>query len=91
MREVYESTGYVLDPHGAVGYRALADHLAANADAAGFFLETAHPVKFDSVERILGPFGEPPHSISELLTREKRSIEMDVNYDDLKDLLTSKL
>jgi len=91
MREVYEGTGYVLDPHGAVGYRALADHLAACPGESGFFLETAHPVKFDSVERILAPVVETPKAISELLIREKRSIEMEVNYHELKDLLMSKL
>jgi threonine synthase len=91
MREVYESTGYVLDPHGAVGYRALADHLATDQNAPGFFLETAHPVKFDSVKQIIGSVGTPPDSISALLTREKRSIEMDVSYHEFKDLLMSKL
>lgn len=91
MREVYDSSGYVLDPHGAVGYRALADHLKANKQDSGFFLETAHPVKFDSVNRILGNVVEPPGAVRSLSGREKGSIEMDVNYSDLRDLLLTKL
>ncbi len=30
MREVFEKYNYVLDPHGAVGFRALADYLSEN-------------------------------------------------------------
>lgn len=26
MRDVYQRTGYILDPHGAVGYRALREY-----------------------------------------------------------------
>ncbi|HEX2639943.1 MAG TPA: threonine synthase, partial [Pyrinomonadaceae bacterium] len=54
MREVYRQYGYTLDPHGAVGYRALADYLERSPNEKGIFIETAHPVKFASVEEILG-------------------------------------
>jgi len=91
MREVYNTSGYVLDPHGAVGYRALADHLMAKGKGSGFFLETAHPVKFDSVTQVLGDVVEVPDAVRAVSAREKHSIEMDVNYDDLRDLLVSKL
>lgn len=91
MRDVYEASGYVLDPHGSVGYRALADYLNNHPKEKGIFLETAHPVKFDSVEKIIGTYGNVPESIPDLLSRKKESIEMNVNYDDLKDLLLSKI
>jgi threonine synthase len=91
MRFVYESTGYILDPHGAVGYSALADHLNGMPGSGGYFLETAHPVKFDSVREILGTEGDIPETVHKLLSLEKRSIDMDVDYPALKDLLLSKL
>ncbi len=91
MRSVYQDAGYVLDPHGAVGYRALADHLAANPGSKGFFLETAHPVKFDSVGEIIGTQVEVPAAIRDLLSKEKRSTEMEVNYDALRAVLVSKI
>ncbi len=91
MRDVYEKYVYILDPHGAVGYRALADHLAQYHDQKGIFLETAHPVKFDSVNDILGTQGKVPASVGSLFAKEKHSIEMDVKYEDLKDLLVSKI
>ncbi len=91
MREVYSEEGYVLDPHGAVGYRALADHLESRPDSRGIFLETAHPVKFDSVNEIIGTYGDVPGSVSGLFNREKQSIEMENNYDQLKALLAAKI
>lgn len=90
MKEVYKKYNYILDPHGAVGFRALADYLAEN-EGAGFFLETAHPIKFDSVEEIVGTFGEVPESVKELYSKPKESIEMKADYEELKDLLLSKV
>lgn len=91
MREVYEANNYILDPHGAVGYSALADHLAQHLNQKGIFLETAHPVKFDSVTEIIGTQGTVPEAVNELFSREKQSIEIEVNYDDLKSLILSKI
>ena len=90
MREVFEKYNYVLDPHGAVGFRALADYLAEN-EGAGFFLETAHPIKFDSVEKIIGTFGETPESVKDLYEKPKQSIEMKADYEDLKGLLLERI
>jgi threonine synthase len=84
MREVYGKYGYILDPHGAVGYRALADHLDAHPGQKGIFLETAHPVKFDSVGEILGTSGDTPDGINELLGKEKDSVQIKPDYEQLR-------
>ena len=91
MIDVYKETGYILDPHGAVGYRALADHLITDPDARGLFLETAHPVKFDSVREIIGTFGATPPSVDELYKKAKVSTEMENDYDALREVLLSKI
>jgi threonine synthase len=91
MREVYTQCNYILDPHGAVGCRALSDYLGRNPDARGFFIETAHPVKFDSVTDILGTQGPIPVSVKELLDREKQSTEVPNDYSAVKDILLAKL
>ena len=91
MREVFKKYRYVLDPHGAVGFYALEKYLEENPDEKGFFLETAHPIKFDSVEKIIGTHGEPPDSVKKLFSRQKHSVEMDINYDDLKEILLGKI
>ena len=91
MSEVYEQHGYILDPHGAVGYRAIADHFENHSDQRGIVLETAHPVKFDSVNEIIGTQGETPSSVKELFSKEKNSIETRNDYGDVKEILFSKI
>lgn len=89
ISEVFEATGYILDPHGAVGYRALADHIKDYPDQAGFFLETAHPVKFDTVAETIGTAGPVPESVENLRSKVKQSIEMDNDYDHFRAHLLS--
>ena len=91
MREVFEKYGYVLDPHGAVGFHALENYLSENKGQKGIFLETAHPVKFDSVKEITGTFGIVPDSVRVLFDREKQRVEISVNYEDLKEILLGKI
>ncbi len=55
IREVQTEYQYLTDPHGAVGFLALKRYLQDHPGDSGFFLETAHPVKFhDVVEEITG-------------------------------------
>ncbi len=47
LRRVYERTGYLFDPHGAVGYAAAEQYAAeAAGDEPIVTLATAHPAKF---------------------------------------------
>ena len=91
MREVYKQHDYILDPHGAVGYLALERYLDLHPDSRGIFLETAHPVKFDSVNEIIGNSGEVPAAVNELFLKEKVSRPLENDYDSLKDILLSKI
>lgn len=91
MREVYAQCNYILDPHGAVGYRALDDYLNEHAGSKGIVLETAHPVKFDSVNEIIGTQGDVPASVNDLFAKEKISIEIANDYHRLKEILVDKI
>ena len=91
MREVFEKHEYILDPHGAVGFYALEKYLETHHESDGFFLETAHPVKFDSVEKILGTFGEMPKAVKNLFEKEKFKTAIEANYEDLKTILLEKI
>ena len=89
---VYKQYEYLLDPHGAVGYLALERYLKEHPDQKGFFLETAHPVKFpDAVESLIGEKIEVPRSVSHLLTKKKQSVKINADYKQLKDYLLSKV
>ncbi len=91
MREVYKKYDYVLDPHGAVGFYALAEYLKNNPQEKGFFLETAHPVKFDSVEKIVGTHGTIPQSVKDLFSRSKNRVKIEADYEPLRNILLSKI
>ena len=55
IREVKETTGYTIDPHGAVGYVTAKLWLQASPESHTVILETAHPSKFLNVmEKELG-------------------------------------
>ena len=87
MQHIHTSSGYVADPHGAVGYLGLKKYLDNHPDKYGIFLETAHPVKFlTTVEETLGTKVELPQRIQDLLEKEKQSTPIS-NYEDLKRFL----
>ncbi len=87
MQHIHTSSGYVADPHGAVGYLGLKKYLENHPDKYGIFLETAHPVKFlTTVEETLGTKVELPQRIQDLLEKEKQSTPIS-NYEDLKRFL----
>ena len=81
---VYKSTGYLLDPHGAVGYRALEEELKEGE--TGIFLETAHPAKFtETVEAIIGKGNVPmPQKLLNFMKGEKLSVEFSSDYDSFR-------
>lgn len=91
MREVYREHAYILDPHGAVAFNALDAYLDRHPDDKGIFLETAHPVKFDSVNEIIGTHGDIPPAVKDLYSREKQSIEVANDYAAVKEILLTKI
>jgi threonine synthase len=86
MQEIYNTSGYVADPHGAVGYLGLKKH-GLQENEFGVFLETAHPVKFlDVVEETLPVKIEIPKQIQRIINNKKVAIKV-ANYQDLKAFL----
>ena len=54
MKEVYDRFGVILEPHGAVGWRALDTYLGGNHNCLSVFYETADPGKFpDDVKQAI--------------------------------------
>lgn len=87
LKEIYNSSQYVADPHGAVGYLGLKKYLENHKDAYGLFLETAHPIKFlDTVTETLGVDVAVPERIQSLFHKTKKSIPI-ASYAALKSYL----
>jgi len=90
IRQLHNDHHYLADPHGAVGWLALQRYLDTHAGAKGYFLETAHPVKFyDTVEPIIQRNIPLPASVQSLLDKQKHSKKIPAQYTNLKDFLLS--
>jgi threonine synthase len=90
LKNVYQSLGYLLDPHGAVGYLALEQYLQNNPAEKGIVLETAHPVKFyDVVELVIGEAVAIPATVQQQLVLEKNSTKIAADVNLLKEFLLS--
>ena len=86
--EVYRRHDYLLDPHSAIASLALQDALAAEPDAQGVFVATAHPGKFrEVVEPAIGRSVPLPRPLQEALGRPRHSVSMDVDYAALREFL----
>ena len=86
MKNVWKKDRYLLDPHGACGYRALVEGLQSGE--TGVFLETAHPAKFkDTVERIIGESVRIPEKLQTFMRGEKKSLLMSKDFVDFKNYL----
>ena len=89
IKEVKAETGYVCDPHGACGYRALKEGLKTGE--TGVFLETAHPAKFkDTVDRILGDDIEIPAKLQAFMKGTKQSVPMNKDFASFKEYLMAQ-
>ena len=89
MRQCYEETGYILDPHGACGYQALADGLKPGE--VGVFCETAHPAKFkEKVDDILGIDVDIPARLRAFMQGQKQSVPMTKDFADFKQYLMNQ-
>jgi threonine synthase len=86
VKETWNESRYLLDPHGACGYLALKEQL--HPDETGVFLETAHPAKFkDTIDNILGEDIAIPLPLQEFMKGKKDTVEMSKEFDDLKNFL----
>lgn len=77
IRQVYEDTAFLIDPHTAVGVKA-ARECNADSSVPMITLATAHPVKFaDAVTRAGLDTPELPEHMRDLFDREERYAVLD--------------
>lgn len=91
ITKVYTKYGYTLEPHSAVAFASLEKYLEENPDKKGFILGTAHPVKFpDAVEKATNIKIEVPESLADLMSKEKKTVEINADFEELKRILLDK-
>lgn len=89
MRQCLSESGYILDPHGACGYRALQEQLQPNE--IGIFLETAHPAKFkELVDKVLGIEIPVPDRLAAFMQSTKQSTPMSADFNDFRAFLLAQ-
>ena len=90
IKHIYENTGYIADPHGAVGYLGLKKYRESHPDTYGIFLETAHPVKFLPVmEGLIDTKIEIPGQIKAVMDKQKVALKIK-DYNGFKNFLIKK-
>jgi threonine synthase len=92
IRSVYDTFGYIMDPHTAVGYRALEKYREEHAGSGfpGVVLSTAHPVKFD--EAIMTAIGKEvpiPEEMLEIMEKPKSATLIGNGYEELASFLSN--
>ena len=88
LKDTYDKTGYLLDPHGAVGYRSLVEGLDNNE--IGVFLETAHPAKFkETVESIIEDEINIPAKLASFMKGTKSTVKLSSAFPAFKKYLMS--
>ena len=86
IRKVYDTHGYLLDPHGACGYMALKEGLKDGE--TGVFLATAHPAKFkETVEECIDKTIEIPEELQAFMKNEKQTITSSADYQSFREIL----
>ena len=87
LSAIYKGSGYIADPHGAVGYLGCKSYREKNPAAQTIFLETAHPTKFlDVVEAVIPEKIALPPQIQAVIEKEKSALFVE-DYSQFKTFL----
>ncbi len=91
MRRVYEATGYVADPHTAVGLEVVRRYRTATGDPGPLVvLSTAHPAKFpETIDQALGFKPEVPERLGILWEKKTNVTPLAPHVGALKAALLS--
>lgn len=89
IRSFHRATGYVLDPHTAVGVKVGKE--LTGGEAPLICLATAHPAKFgDAVKEAIGHDPELPPAFRDIDKKEKRCEIIAAETDTVKEYLAGK-
>jgi threonine synthase len=90
MRDAYTGSGYLVDPHSAVGVAA-ARHAGLDKSIPVIVMGTAHPAKFpDAVEKATGVRPPLPRHLADLYERPERLDILPNDIQILKDYVRAR-
>jgi threonine synthase len=95
IREVYDRTDVLLEPHGAVawaGFQAFAEAYPEEAALPTLVVETAHPAKVPTpIEEVLSITPTVPPSLAAVETKEETYEELPGEYEDFRQRLLERV
>lgn len=87
IQSVYQTCGYLVDPHTAVGY-TVASKQRKNKETPLVTLSTAHPAKFpDAVEKASGQIPQLPSHLSDLYDRIEKYTELQNDQNSVEEII----
>lgn len=90
MSECYRETGYLIDPHTAVGLFAGWKTMGTDTSAPLIALACAHPAKFpDAVHRATGIYPALPPHLADLYDRPEKMTVLSNDLKTVQDFVTS--
>jgi len=91
IRNVYKESGYILDPHSAVGLAA-SRIVAKELPQPVVSLACAHPAKFpDTIQRAIGVRPALPQQVEALLQKPERTILLEAQTSAIERLLSERV
>lgn len=93
IREVKSSSGYEIDPHGAIGWLAARKYRQEHPGSETITLETAHPAKFpDVMDQELGTgIVEVPERLAILAGQPKAATELSKDWEGFRTWLAGNI
>ncbi len=88
--EVFQNYNYVVCPHTAIAWRAIADYREESGDynSTAVFLSTAHPCKFpDIYEGNIADNIEIPGQVKALEGKSKQTVEIKADFNEFRKFL----
>ena len=92
MKDVYQKSAMLIDPHTAVGLSAARQSIGVNypKDQSIITLATAHPAKFpDAVRRATGQTPRLPEHLADLMNRPERIVSLPNNLKSVQAFVSS--
>jgi len=85
IKSIYEKYGVIVEPHGAVGLKAMENYITETSDSTPVVcVETADPAKFPEVIREVINIDPPlPESMKEAMEKEENYERMACDYEKL--------
>jgi threonine synthase len=90
IKNTYSETGYICDPHTAVGIAAALKHQKQDDNHPIVVLSTAHPAKFkEIIEPVIHHKIILPEQLRKVLNKKEKTRVINNNYEELRRFLLS--